>query len=257
VRDHRAFTLIELLVVIAIVALLAAIALPAVNSVRSSALTAKCLGNLRNLQTAHWLYAMDHNGRFIDVGLAHGGAHGEEEVAWINTLQEYYDHELLVKSPADASPHWPPTHGGAGIPLPGTTDEFRRTSYGVNNFLSRSAPADPVKVYDRISRVKSHARTIHFVIMAETGDFAGADHPHVENWWISSNPDAPPILAAQQLATGLHGGQEGSWDARSNYGFLDGHVETLMFSETYLSPQANAFDPATASSFSLKKASSR
>lgn len=259
-RTHspsRAFTLIELLVVVAIIALLLALLLPSMGLLRRSGITTKCLNNLRNLQVAHFSYMTDHNGRFIDVGFSHDGDHGDEDIAWINTLAEYYGSELVVRSPADNSPHWPAEREGQGVPLPGTTDEFRRTSYGANNFMSRSVPADPVKIYDSLAKVSVPSSTVHFLIMAEEGEFAGADHPHVESWWVPGNPDAPPLRAAGQVATGLHGGKANSWDARSNYGFLDGHAETLMFSEVYRSAQLSRFDPAVANVFAMRQAQNR
>lgn len=253
----RGFTLVELLVVMAILALLTGILLPVFAKVRASALAAKCVSNMRNLQMAHWMYIQANDGWFIDVGLEHGGAHGNEGVAWINTLQEYYDSPLLLRSPADNSPHWPADQGGMGVPIPGTSDTFRRTSYGVNNFLSRSVPADPIKVYDRLHTIKNHVQTVHFVIMAMEGEFAGADHPHVENWFVPGNPGASPVLAANQVAIGLHGGKPKSGDAVSNYGFLDGHVETVKFSEVYVTPEMNRFDPAVAHLFAVRKAMRR
>lgn len=173
----RGFTLVELLVVMAILALLTGILLPVFAKVRASALSARCVSNMRNLQMAHWMYLQANDGWFIDVGLDHGGGHGDEEVTWVNTLQEYYDSPLLLRSPADNSPHWPADQGGMGLPIEGTTDTFRRTSYGVNNFLSRSVPADPVKVYDRLHTVKNHVQTVHFVIMALEGEYAGGRPP--------------------------------------------------------------------------------
>ncbi len=257
-RTHsRAFTLIELLVVVAIVALIVALLLPSMGLLRRSGVTTKCLNNLRNLQVAHFTYMSDHNGRFIDVGLSHDGDHGNEELTWVNTLAEYYGSELLVRSPADNSPHWPAEREGQGVPLDGTSDEFRRTSYGANNFLSRSVPADPFKLYDSLAKVSAPSNTVHFLIMAETGEFAGADHPHVESWWTPANPEASPVLAANQIASGLHGGVARSWDARSNYGFLDGHAETLMFSEVYRSAELNRFDPARANLFAMRQAQNR
>jgi len=252
-RSRRGFTLMELLVVVAILALLIALLLPTISNARGAALRIECLNNLRNLGMAHVMYQNEYNGRFIDVGLAHGGAHGHEDIAWVNTLEKLYGHQLVLRCPADESPHWPLDQGGAGIPIPGTTDQFRRTSYGVNNFLVASASADPSIIYDRRNMVKAPAHTVHFVIMAEEGDFAGADHTHVENWWVPNNPDAPPILAANQIATSIHGGPEKSWDSISNYAFLDGHAATLRFHEVYLRPDRNSFDPARAFSWSLER----
>lgn len=247
-RSVRAFTLTELLMVVALVAILVGLLIPTVSSLRRSGVTTICLNNIRSLQVAHWLYMGENQWRFIDVGLAHGGAHADEEVAWVNTLEEHYGSELVLRSPADRSQHWPLDQGGQGVPIDGATDQFRRTSYGCNNFLCASvAPhIEPDEPFDRLSKIKLPAATVHFVMMAETGDFAGADHIHFHNWFVPGQPDQTPVQAASQLATSAHGGPELSWDARSNYGFLDGHAETLAFRQVCLDLEHNRFNPARA-----------
>lgn len=58
----RAFTLVEILIVLAIVALLAAILFSAFDRVRSSARTASCASNLRQIGMALQLYTADNRG---------------------------------------------------------------------------------------------------------------------------------------------------------------------------------------------------
>ncbi len=262
-RPRCAFTLVELLVVVAIIALLLGILLPAISKVRQLAKTAKCLGNLRNMEVAHQMYISEYRGRFVNVGLAHGGMHANEQGAWITTLEEQYGNPLLHRSPVDDSPHWSIEDGGRGEPVPGTTTQFRRTSYGVNNFLtdingnglnpfgkapagfSADWPGGNGKAYDRISRVPKPSSTVHFLMMAFEGDFAGADHPHVENWL--EHP-SPPLKASQQVEINAHGDEDNdaSWAARTNWGFVDGHAETLKFEEVFTDIHMNKFDPLVA-----------
>jgi len=242
---RHGFTLIELLVVISIIALLIGILLPALGAASFHARTVNCLANMRNLEVAHWMYMSDHEGSLIDVGLGHGGFHASEEVAWINTLSAYYGNKLLARSPVDDSPHWAVEDGGAGVPLTPGGDQFRRTSYGVNNFLSSVAPqsgGDDI-AYRRLDQVPRPSATVHFLIMAYTGSFAGADHPHVENWAIPGFSSATPSLAADHVQTDAHGGPPEHWESKAPWGFLDGSAKTLEFREVYRNFTQNNLDP--------------
>ncbi len=241
-RHLRAFTLVELLVVIGIISVLIGILLPALSAARRASDRTNCLSNMRSMQIAHWMYITDNKGYMIQAGLSHGGHTPNEEAAWIHTLSVYYGQSLLHRCPSDVSPHWP-----GGSPVPGSTDTYRRTSYGINSFLDvNMVPwGGP---YVKINQVRQASATIHFIEMAETGEFAGADHPHIENWMPGGNPAAPPILAAVQLQTNRHGrsSKDKTYDAVANYGFLDGHAETLSFGEVFRSFDQNRFDPAVA-----------
>jgi prepilin-type N-terminal cleavage/methylation domain-containing protein/prepilin-type processing-associated H-X9-DG protein len=258
-RAKRAFTLIELLVVVAIIALLVSILVPSVSKARHLAKVALCKGNLHGMETAHWMYMTEHDGWFVKVGLAHGGVHSDEEVAWINTLQEYYGDQLLARSPLDDSPHWGPYPAGEPID-DAPPQQRRRVSYGVNSFLCDfgngrnpygPAPSGYVgrwpggdgKAYDHLERVGNQAATVHFLIMAFTGPYAGADHPHVVNW--IGNP-SPPTVASDHVQIHAAGGEPETWEARSNYGFLDGHAETRSFEDVFTDKDTNSFDPLVA-----------
>ena len=237
------FSLVELLVVIVVIGLLTALLVPSLAAASHRSRVAVDLASLRALQLAHYQYAVDNQGRFADAGLSHGGLENQE-IAWINLVGNYIDIKSHLRSPLDNSPHWT-------VPIEGTTNRFRRTSYGWNNYLSRThSPAvaiDPLDVTDGLSRVKNPSSTIHFLHMTATGDYAGADHVHVENWWISDgHPGAPPVLAANQVETSVVAGEKGTSTAQANYGFVDGHVKTLSFGEAYVSPHANRFDPQVA-----------
>ena len=245
-RSHHAFTLIELLVVISIIAVLIGVLLPALSSARQSARAVADLSNLRMLQTAHAIYMNDHEGDFITVGLAHGGVHANEDAAWINTLRDYWSasqdsgngQEIAARSPLDDSPHW---YNG-GTPVPGTTDQYRRSSYGLNDFLTDlTAPAfRATNIHD----VPRPSQTVHTVIMAFRTDFAGADHLHVDDW---DHPfQAPSVRASEQSEIHAVGGPEADASSRSNYGYLDGHAATHRFDEVYVDPSRNRFIPAVA-----------
>ena len=150
---RRAFTLIELLVVISIIALLVGILLPALGAARHTAQAIKCLSNIRQVETAHWAYIIDNDGWLINAGLPHGTIAPNGEIAWVNTLADYYSDELVLRSPVDESPYWdepsPFVPGGS---------TFRLTSYGINSFLAdvNQNGKNPLggEAYNRLARVR-------------------------------------------------------------------------------------------------------
>jgi prepilin-type N-terminal cleavage/methylation domain-containing protein/prepilin-type processing-associated H-X9-DG protein len=247
------FTLVELLVVISIIALLIGILLPALGRARLAAQATACLANVRTLQTASLLHAQDNRGALIEPGLDEGGVLDAPEVAWINTLRDYYDLPQVLRSPGDMSPHWPASEGGDGVALNSAGDRFRRTSYGLNALVTRFLPVEvgpndtpssiQSKYFNNLNKIPVPSNTAQFLLMAETGKFAGADHAHPDQWWFPRAPQASPKLAAGQSAIGLFGGGDASWGSIGNYGFLDGHAATLRYGDVFTNPEDNRFDP--------------
>jgi len=79
-RKKKGFTLIELLVVISIIALLIAILLPALSAARKTAMTAKCMSNLKQIATGLYAY-LNFNNQAYPRGYSYNG--GVKQVfAW-------------------------------------------------------------------------------------------------------------------------------------------------------------------------------
>lgn len=237
----RAFTLVELLVVVAVIALLVSVLLPALAGARRAARAAACLANIRSLGLVHALYADDHRGCFADAGLPHGGG-GDPARSFVAVLGAVSGEALPLRSPGDRSLFWPVEQGGAGRTQSGHP---RRTSYGMNNWLSRSyAPGLlPGEPFDRLHKVPRPSGTVVFLQMAEEGSFAVSDHVHAEGW--SPGPiDAPPALASAQVKTHAWGGPPRAWASVSNFAFLDGHAAGIAFRDVFESAARNRFNPS-------------
>ena len=81
-------------------------------------------------------------------------------------------------------------------------------------------------------------------MMAMTGPYAAADHPHAESWGVPGNEDAAVVNASREIALSAHGGEPGEWSGKSTYAFVDGHAEAATFRELW---QGTEFDPTAAS----------
>lgn len=244
---HRAFTIVEMLVTLAVIGILIGILVPSLRSARNQAAATQDLANLRSLMQAHIAYMNLNEERFVDVGLPHGSP-ADPSLSFVNRLRPYFGGaSIAYRSPLDLSPHWAVDDGGDGVPVQdGPTPLFRRTSYGMNNYLSRNfSPAVAIdgigEGVDRMTQVQHPESLVCFLLMAESGPYASADHPHVEEWGAAPNP-------ARQAATQVHinavDRQRPAGDSRSNYAYLDGRTATEIFDNVFRSIDSNRFDPS-------------
>ena len=123
------FTLIELLVVIAIIAILAAMLLPALNKAKQSAMSTKCIGNLKQVSSTVRLYADDFN-EYIPPNIVNPAKFASD----VYKAQGYLKNLNVFVCPAftpnkyyDDKPG--STYGTAGHDIPVSTRKFFRSLY--------------------------------------------------------------------------------------------------------------------------------
>ncbi len=247
---RRGFTLVELLVVMAIIALLMAVLLPTLGGVRTQARTAVCLSNMRALSLALQTYLHCNQDRFPSYGYKHGAA-SDPHKSWVHVMADEYGRtggdihgqgssatlrgevRDVRRCPADGSLHFVQPR------QVGTSAErvWRQTSYGSNFYLAADDALQIFKEerFERLGRIPRPATTIYWVELAETGEFATADHIHAEKWIYAPGADWR-AKAATEIALARHSG-------RANYGFVDGHARTQRFEDTYAIDLAGSRPP--------------
>lgn len=246
----RGFTIVEMLVVVGLIAVLVALVIPGISAARRAALSSKDLSQLRSLSQAHSAYMNVFKECFADAAFPDDPAEIDPdsnplEESFITTLQPYADGALVLRSPLDRSLAWAPMDM-TDVPANAT---FRRTSYGLNNYLSRrfspvTEETPPGSPADRLGRVQDAAGTVCFVLMADDGAFSTADHPHIEDLApAAGTPDQLAALAGTMMSISAADGRKPSPASESNYSYVDGHTATMRWERLYESADRNSFDP--------------
>ena len=229
----QGFTLVELLVVIAIIALLLGILMPALTGSRRKARAVVCSMHMHQLGTVSMIYTQDNEGQFARSShsasiygwlrweqafmpyLGYGRYKGSTTTAWDNVFKKFYHCSADQRKPL-------------------------QLSYGKNVWFELES-ADTAEVlqldygptYRTTTQVRHPAATIEFgELLAGMGDHFMAQT------WIG------PSLPADYTPTELDAKRHGSV---ANYGYLDGHVLSQVFKETFDATKSiDNWNPGTA-----------
>lgn len=225
-QRQSAFTLMELLVTVSIIALLMAMLMPAIKIVRDSGRTLKCKANLRQIMLGMHGYAQDWNGKlvphllgdrwFVKIGQYLDGDRGKQFTFQIQgDLTKFnnviwgcpiYNIDRARKGEYDYD--WRPGYGLAKQPgLPAITAE---TNW--SNWIPGSNVRDI-----RLAELTCPSRRL---LSTETND-----------WYTESSLVAGKAVWSNPGST-FSRGDVLRHQGRANYGFLDGHVATLLPTNT-------------------------
>ena len=226
---RAAFTLVELLVVVGIIAVLVSMLLPALASAQRRARSAACLNQMRQIGVATLLYAQDNNGylpRSSHSALAYGVR------TWSYLLPPYLGYPHYAAPPV---PDWWETLFNGVYRCPeDPRSATNRWSYGKNVWfeLSRSETGeiegtDPGPTFWKVAQAP---RSSAAVLYGELASGSMADHIMAHFWYSGGSPEVDRT-------------RHRSW---SNYAFLDGHAESLTFTQTFDPPRVDRWHPGRA-----------
>jgi prepilin-type N-terminal cleavage/methylation domain-containing protein/prepilin-type processing-associated H-X9-DG protein len=239
----RGFTLIELLVVIAIIALLAAILFPVFASARAAGRKATCMSNQKQIVTALLMFAQENEDRlpcafFNDYPEAFGTGVPRQ---WKAVVRPYLMTPRVFICPDDEDKQYKKVW--TNHKFTGSEDYDRPSSYRLNNTL---VARDPVDGWPRIPyKLSQVVRPARLILITESQAYPSPIPPGTTQddaiayeWGqVAAYVDRPEMVQAQisylmrfpkscPVPFERHNGG-------ANYGFADGHIRWMKWSETW------------------------
>ena len=248
------FTLIELLVVIAIIAILAAILFPVFARVREQARKTSCISNLKQIGTAHMMYAQDADERICpaqngQIGTTTAYGWGDLVFPYIKNVQVFNCPSNTLKAAHNTGVSPPrlfrdqggtgpsPNADGTGMALPANTNY----SYGVNAFGPTAAPGAGTGAlggpwYEHPVNSGNFLNASLAAVPSPAQTAGIAEGRGASPWWLFAGGSGTAVNLAtvdSQVDGRRHpGNQAGNPTNACNVMFMDGHAKWTTFTSS-------------------------
>ncbi len=214
-RAEAGFTLVELLVVIAIISILAGMLLPALEKALTTARSAACQSNLKQILLGASGYAGDYNDYLVPV-FTPGDAGPTSLNPWTGRLQTYFG--IRKTSFAQAS----------DLPVVVCPESPKRFGYGHNyNYLGWHQAPTTIN-FVRLTQVHTPSETAFFVDNVNT---AAADRTAFGSWKSFVRPGEMLVQDVPVYFVHAH---------NANVGWVDGHTAQRREGDGFVTPGDNS-----------------